>query len=100
MVYFNGEYHLFYQYYPDDVVWGPMHWGHAVSTDLIHWKELGIAIAPDGNIPSGDSMNKDWYKYGENWIFSGSAVVDKDNTSGFFDGIEGGGLVAIYTQHI
>ncbi|MBC2459900.1 GH32 C-terminal domain-containing protein [Clostridium beijerinckii] len=90
MVYFNGEYHLFYQYYPDDVVWGPMHWGHAVSTDLVHWKELGIAIAP-GDVSEGD---------GRDWIYSGSAVVDKDNTSGFFDGIEGGGLVAIYTQHI
>jgi len=100
MVYFNGEYHLFYQYYPDDVVWGPMHWGHAVSTDLIHWKELGIAITPDGDTPDFDLQSKDWYKYGENWIYSGSAVVDKDNTSGFFDGIEGGGLVAIYTQHI
>ncbi len=37
MVYYKGIYHLFYQYYPDDIVWGPMHWGHATSTDLIHW---------------------------------------------------------------
>jgi len=100
MVYFNGEWHLFYQYYPDNNKWGPMHWGHAVSTDLIHWEELGIAIVPDGKLPTSNLSNEEWNKYGENWAFSGCAVVDKDNTTGFFDGIEGGGLVAIYTQHV
>lgn len=82
MVYANGIYHLFYQYYPDSTVWGPMHWGHAVSTDLIHWKHQPIALFPD-------SLG---------YIYSGSAVVDKSNTSGFGkNGIAP--LVAIYTSH-
>ena len=82
MVYFKGEYHLFYQYYPDSTVWGPMHWGHAVSKDLMHWEHLPIALYPD-------SLG---------YIFSGSAVVDVNNTSGF--GKDGEPpLVAIYTYH-
>lgn len=82
MVYFNHTYHLFFQYYPDATVWGPMHWGHATSTDLVHWKELPIALYPD-------SLG---------YIFSGSAVVDSNNTSGF--GKNGKiPLVAIFTHH-
>ncbi len=82
MVYFDGEYHLFYQYYPDSIVWGPMHWGHAVSTDMVRWKNLPIALYPD-------SLG---------YIFSGSAVVDWKNTSGFGKNSLPP-LVAIYTYH-
>ena len=82
MVYYDGEYHLFYQYYPDSTVWGPMHWGHAVTRDLMHWEHLPIALYPD-------SLG---------YIFSGSAVVDWKNTSGF--GKDGEPpLVAIFTHH-
>ena len=82
MVFFEGEYHLFYQHYPDSNVWGPMHWGHAISEDMVHWEHLPIALYPD--------------ELG--YIFSGSAVVDWNNTSGFGDG-ENIPLVAIYTYH-
>ena len=82
MFYLNGIYHLYFQYYPDDSVWGPMHWGHAVSEDLIQWEEKPIAIYPD-------SLG---------YIFSGSAVVDHENRSGF--GKEGvAPVIAIFTYH-
>ncbi|WP_082727092.1 PfkB family carbohydrate kinase [Paenibacillus riograndensis] len=80
MVYFEGEYHLMYQHHPESTVWGPMHWGHAVSKDLVNWETLPVAMSPDHN----------------GAIFSGSAVVDWKDTSGFFDG--GSGLVAIFTH--
>ena len=83
MVYYDGEYHLFYQYYPDSTVWGPMHWGHAISRDLVHWEHLPIALYPD-------SLGL---------IFSGSVVVDWENTSGFGRG-EAPPLVAIFTHHL
>ncbi len=82
MVFYNGVYHLFFQYYPDSTIWGPMHWGHATSKDLIHWKQQPIALYPD-------SLG---------YIFSGSAVVDKNNTSGL--GATGQvPIVAIFTSH-
>jgi len=82
MVFFNDEYHLFYQYYPNDTVWGPMHWGHAVSRDMVHWEHLPIGLYPDEH----------------GMIFSGSAVVDWNNTTGFFEDGKPG-LVAIFTNH-
>ena len=79
LVYHNEYYHLFYQYYPDSTVWGPMHWGHARSKDLLKWEHLPIALYPD-------SLG---------YIFSGSAVIDKNNTAGFGKDA----MVAVYTYH-
>jgi len=82
MLYYDGEYHLFYQYNPFGDKWGHMSWGHAVSRDLAHWEHLPVALYEENGV----------------MIFSGSAVVDWRNTSGF--GQNGKPpLVAIYTGH-
>lgn len=60
LVVFNGEYHVFFQYYSQNIYWGPMHWGHAVSRDLTHWKHLPVALAPDAQ---------------DDGCFSGTAIV-------------------------
>ncbi|AYN94676.1 sucrose-6-phosphate hydrolase [Pseudomonas sp. LTJR-52] len=74
LIFFHGEYHVFYQFHPYSPQWGPMHWGHAKSADLVHWEHLPVALAPDSD-PDGDGC------------FSGSAVVWEDT------------LYLIYTGH-
>ncbi len=79
MVYADGVWHLYYQYNPAGQDWGNISWGHATSTDLFHWKEQPIALSPD-NL---------------GLVFSGSAVVDKNNTAGFGENA----IIAMYTSH-
>jgi fructan beta-fructosidase len=67
LVFYKGEYHLFYQHNPFGREWGHMSWGHAVSTDMLHWQQLPVALREEDGV----------------MIFSGSAVVDWNNTSGF-----------------
>jgi fructan beta-fructosidase len=82
LVFADGLWHLFYQFHPMSTVWGPMHWGHAVSEDLLQWKNMPVALSPDalGN------------------IFSGSCVVDARNDSGLFPGPSDRNLLAFYTS--
>lgn len=88
LVFYNGEYHLYFQHNPYGWQWGNMHWGHAVSKDLIHWEQLPEAIYPVFDVPTtgrGDAA------------FSGSAFIDPDNTGGFRkNGIDP--LIAMYTS--
>lgn len=81
LVWYRGEYHLFYQHNPHGSTWGNMSWGHAVSRDLVHWEELDVALENTG----------------DEHIFSGSIVVDERNTSGL--GQPGRpAMVAVYTS--
>ena len=94
LLYVDGTYHMYYQYNYDQRNgqtyngWGNMSWGHATSTDLVHWTEQPVAI------PAYQTVDGQYYEM----MFSGSAVYDKNNTSGFFDDNGGKGIVAILTQ--
>jgi fructan beta-fructosidase len=84
LIFLNGAYNLYYQHNPSENKWGHMSWGHATSTDLVHWNNLPVAIP---EIVTKDTTT---------WIYSGSAVLDKNNTSGF--GKNGKApIVAIFT---
>ncbi len=82
LVFANGEYHLFYQHNPYEHTWGNMHWGHAISKDLLHWEELGDVLFPD--------------QWGT--MFSGTAAIDHNNTSGFQKG-DMPPIIVAYTAH-
>ena len=86
-IYLDGVYQLYNQQNPFENKWGHMSWGHAKSKDLLRWEHLPVAIPEKIDGEKGDTV----------WIFSGSAVYDKNNTSGFC--LNGGCLVAIYTAH-
>jgi len=75
LIHWMGEYHLFYQHNPDGPTWGNMHWGHAVSPDLVHWRHLPIAIAPTPN------------SYDADGVFSGCALAAKDTPVFFYTGV-------------
>ena len=83
MVYYDGEWHLFYQHNPFGIHWGNMHWGHAVSPDLVHWEELGNELYP--------------WTMAEGHCFSGGALIDRKNTAGFKTGDEDV-MVAAFTD--
>ncbi|MDE5873878.1 MAG: glycoside hydrolase family 32 protein, partial [Lachnospiraceae bacterium] len=82
LIYVDGEFHMFYQHYPYDTKWGPMHWGHAISRDLLTWEHLPVALYPKEN----------------EYIFSGSAIIDRENIMGFGNG-EKAPMLLFYTSH-
>ena len=88
LIFHNGIWHLYFQHNPSDTIWGPMHWGHAVSRDLMHWEEQPIALKPEGDL----------------YIFSGSMVFDAKNSSGLAKTAEDGSLIpplaAFFTSHL
>ncbi len=80
LIYYEGKYHLFFQHNPYERDWENMHWGHAVSTDLVHWEQLPVALYPDHL----------------GTMYSGSAVIDYNNTAGYNKGNKPA-MIAFYT---
>ncbi len=74
-IYWRGEYHMFYQYNPDGAVWGDMHWGHAISPDMVHWRHLAVALAPTPGGPDATGC------------FSGTALADGDRVAVIYTGV-------------
>jgi beta-fructofuranosidase len=74
-IYFEGNYHLFYQYNPNGAYWGDMHWGHAISSDMIHWRHLPVAFAPTPDSPDADGC------------FTGSAVIEDGSVVVMYTGV-------------
>lgn len=74
-IFWNGQYHMFYQYNPDGAYWGDMHWGHAISDDMVHWKNLPIAIAPTPGGPDADGC------------FTGTAVIEGNEVIVLYTGV-------------
>jgi fructan beta-fructosidase len=84
LIFLDGEYHLFYQHNPTQPVWGAIHWGHAVSEDLVRWTDLPTALAPDPLL---------------GMPFSGSAVVDRERVSGLCGTTTADCIIAVFTHH-
>src|SRR6202030_500844 len=74
-IYFNGAYHMFYQHNPNGAYWGDMHWGHAISHDMLHWRHLPIALAPSPGGPDKDG------------VFTGSTVIDNGTPTVMYTGV-------------
>ena len=106
LIFYNGKYHAFFQHNPYKPVWGPMHWGHAVSDDLIHWEELEIALRPDmeyentGGCFSGSAVEKDGVLYlfytsvSEKLGQTQSVAISRDGVH--FEKYEGNPVIPVY----
>ena len=79
---YKGEYHLFYQYYPYAKVWGPMHWGHSVSKDLVNWKNMPAALAPDKDYDHAGCFSGSALEYNGQHVLLYTGVEEKETEDG------------------